>query len=186
MNLYMQPVTGGASFVSVMQKATLPLEAVRADLSEVLSYPNWDLFIGFKPGAIGEVCILALLLGGVYLLVKRVITWHAPAGCLVGAAVFGLVFHWIDPEVYAGPTFHLLNGGLVLAAFFLATDKGTTPVTERGMVISGLMIGMLTMLIRYLGSYVDGVYFAVLLTNAVTPILDRLRPNVYGRVKEVA
>jgi len=186
MNLYQAPRAGLMSFTTSPELADLPLKLVREDLSELLSFPTWELFIGLKAGGIGEVSIAALLLGGLYLILKRVITWHAPVACLGAAWIFCIVFSQIDPEIYAGPSFHLLSGGLVLASFFLATDKGTMPVTVPGMMLAGALVALITMLIRYWGGYVDGVYFAVLLTNAVGPLLDRIRPAVYGRVKEVA
>ena len=186
MNLFYTPRTGLSSFAASPELAELPLKVVREDLSELLSYPAWDLFIGLKSGGIGEVCVLALLLGGLYLILKRVITWHVPVACLGVAWLFSFLFSHIDPEMYAGPSFHLLNGGFVLASFFLATDKGTTPVTVPGMILAGAMVALITMLIRYWGGHLDGVYFAVLLTNAVVPLLDRIRPAVYGRAKEVA
>ncbi|MBI4776842.1 MAG: RnfABCDGE type electron transport complex subunit D [Deltaproteobacteria bacterium] len=186
MDLYHAPLTGLKSFTTSPAAADLPLKLVREDLSELISYPPWDLLIGLKAGGIGEVCILALVLGGLYLILKRVITWHVPVACLGVAWIFSLLFSQIDPETYAGPSFHLLSGGLVFASFFLATDKGTMPVTAPGMLLAGAMVALITMIIRYWGGYVDGVYFAILLTNAVVPLMDRIRPAVYGRVKEVA
>ena len=186
MALYYAPQAGGASFLQSPIIEQIPLTVVRGDLSELLSYPWWKLFFGYQAGGVGEVCIAALLLGGIYLIAKGVITWHAPVGAILSAAVFTLLCNSINPEVFAGPSFHLLTGGLVFSAFFLVTDKGTTPVTRQGKLLAGVMVGALTILIRYWGGYPDGVFFAVLLTNAITPLLDRIRPAVYGRVKKVA
>jgi electron transport complex protein RnfD len=163
------------------------VEVIRVDgVETIIDLPWLDMFIGNVPGTIGTVCVAAVLIGGIYLLARRIITWHIPVSFLVSAWLFGLIFWLIDPEVYANPTIYLLSGWMVLGAFFLATDKGTVPVTAPGMIIFGIGCGLLTMIIRYWGGYVDGVAFAILIMNATTPLLDRVRPRVYGRVKEVA
>jgi electron transport complex protein RnfD len=164
-----------------------PMETIRIDGIEMLADLPWlDLFIGNVPGTIGTVSVLAVLIGGIYLLARRLITWHIPVSFLASAWLFGLIFWLIDPETYANPTIYLLSGWVVLGAFFLATDTGTVPVTGPGMIIFGIGCGLITMIIRYWGGYVDGVAFAILIMNAATPLLDRVRPRVYGRVKEVA
>ncbi|UCG13144.1 MAG: RnfABCDGE type electron transport complex subunit D [Deltaproteobacteria bacterium] len=164
-----------------------PLEVIRVDgLEALVDLPWLDLFIGNVPGTIGTVSVAAVLIGGIYLLARRIITWHVPVSFLASAWLFGLIFWLIDPETYANPTIYILSGWMVLGAFFLATDKGTVPVTGPGMIIFGIGCGLITMIIRYWGGFVDGVAFAILLMNATTPLLDRVRPRVYGRVKEVA
>ena len=164
-----------------------PLEVIRTDgIDALMDLPWRDLFIGNVPGTIGTVSVLAILIGGIYLLVRRNITWHIPVSFLASAWLFGLIFWRIDPETYANPTIYLLSGWIFIGAFFLATDKGTVPVTGPGMIIFGIGCGLITMIIRYWGGFTDGVAFAVLLMNAATPLLDRVRPRVYGRVKEVA
>jgi electron transport complex protein RnfD len=164
-----------------------PLEVIRVDgIDALVDLPWLDLFIGNVPGTIGTVSVVAILIGGIYLLARRIITWHIPVSFLVSTWLFGLIFWLIDPETYANPTIHLLSGWVFIGAFFLATDKGTVPVTGPGMIIFGVGCGLITMIIRYWGGYVDGVAFAILLMNATTGLLDRVRPRVYGRVKEVA
>jgi len=166
-----------------------PLEVMRTDGVEALIDLPWqDLIIGNVPGTIGTVSVVAIVIGGLYLLfVKRIITWHIPVSFLASALLFGLIFWLIDSEVYANPLkYHLLSGWMFLGAFFLATDKGTVPVTGPGMIIFGIGCGLITMIIRYWGGFIDGVAFAILLMNAATPLLDRVRPRVYGRVKEGA
>ena len=164
-----------------------PLEVMRVDGVEALVDLPWlDLFIGNVPGTIGTVSVVAILIGGIYLLARRIITWHIPVSFLASAWLFGLIFWLIDPEIYGNPTIYLLSGWVFIGAFFLATDKGTVPVTGPGMIIFGCGCGLITMIIRYWGGFIDGVAFAILLMNAATPLLDRVRPRVYGRVKEVA
>jgi electron transport complex protein RnfD len=164
-----------------------PLEVIKADGVEALIDLPWmDLFIGNVPGTIGTVSVVAILIGGIYLLARRIITWHIPVSFIASAWLFGLIFWLIDPETYANPTIYLLSGWVFIGAFFLATDKGTVPVTGPGMIIFGIGCGLITMIIRYWGGFIDGVAFAILLMNAATPLLDRVRPRVYGRVKEGA
>jgi len=130
--------------------------------------------LGEVGGCLGETSAVALLLGGVYLMVRRTINWRIPAGVLLSAFVFAAVAYLIDRDSYVQPLFHLASGGLLLGAFFIATDPVTAPLTGRGMWIFGLGVGALTMLIRIVGEYPEGVMFAVLLMNAVTPLIDRL------------
>ena len=164
-----------------------PLEVLRWEgVDALVDLPWLDLFLGNVPGAIGTVSVVAILIGGIYLLARRRITWHIPVSFLASAWLFGLLFWLIDPEVYANPTIYLLSGWMFLGAFFLATDKGTVPVTGPGMIVFGIGCGLIAMIIRYWGGFLDGVAFAVLLMNALTPLLDRLRPRVYGRIKQSA
>jgi len=155
-------------------------------VDEIVDLPWKDFFLGNVPGEIGTVCVLAILLGGIYLLYRRRITWHIPLAFIASAWIFAFIFWQIDPETYAPPTFHLLTGWILLGAFFLAPEKGTCPVTTPGMILYGVGCGVITMIIRFWGSYVEGVAFAVLLMNSATPLLDRIKPRALGRVKEIA
>jgi electron transport complex protein RnfD len=100
--------------------------------------------------------------------------------------IFAFILWRIDSSVYANPTFHVLSGWVMIGAFFLSTEKGTAPVTAAGMIAYGIGCGVLTMIIRIWGLYLEGVPFAILLMNAATPLLDRIRPRVVGRVEEIA
>lgn len=163
-----------------------PLIAAAEDL-EMASWIPWsDLFIGNVPAEIGTGCVLAVLLGGLYLLFRRNITWHIPAAFLVSAWIFGMIFWQIDPGAHPHPTYHVLSGWMMLGAFFLATEKGTAPLSGPGMLLYGVGCGVLTMVIRTWGTYVEGVPFAILLMNALTPLLDRVRPRAVGRNVEIA
>ena len=123
----------------------------------------------------GEISALAILLGGVYLLWRRVITWHIPVACLGAVALLTLVFFRGDnPLVWM--LSQLFSGGLMLAAFFMATDYATSPVTPKGRVVYGALCGALTVLFRYTGIFPEGVTYAILLMNSLTWIIDRCTP----------
>ncbi len=141
-----------------------------------------DALSGLRVGSLGETAALLILLGGLVLIARRIITWHAPVAMLLGVAVPALVFSLIDGNHYAGPMVHLLSGGVMLGAFFIITDPVTSPNTTTGQFIFGLGCGLLTWVIRTWGGYPEGVAFAVLLMNAATPLIDQyVKPRIYGR-----
>ncbi len=147
-----------------------------------LSY--WDLLIGNRGGALGEVCILALLLGGVYLLYKGIISWHIPVSYVVTVAVFMWAFGSPDGFGRGDALFQVLSGGLVLGAFFMATDYVTSPVTKKGQVIFGVCCGLLTGIIRRWGGYPEGVCYSILIMNAAAPLIDRfVQKRRYGATR---
>jgi len=131
-------------------------------------------FTGEVGGSLGETSVIALLIGGLYLLIRRTINFHIPLAVLASAFVFATIAYLIDSYSYVQPFFHLCSGGLLLCAFFIATDPVTAPLTRRGMWIFGIGVGTITMLIRIVGEYPEGVMFSILLMNAVTPLIDRL------------
>ena len=131
-------------------------------------------FTGEVGGSLGETSVIALLIGGIYLLIRRTINFHIPLAVLVSAFAFAALAYWKDSFAYVQPFFHLCSGGLLLCAFFIATDPVTAPLTRRGMWIFGIGVGTITMLIRIVGEYPEGVMFSILLMNAVTPLIDRL------------
>jgi electron transport complex protein RnfD len=133
---------------------------------------------GTVGGCLGETSSLAVLLGGIYLLLRRTISIHIPLAVLVSAFVFAGIAYLINRDAYMQPFFHLTSGGLLLGAFFIATDPVTAPLTRRGMWLFGIGVGTITMLIRIVGEYPEGVMFSVLLMNAVTPLIDRLCKRV--------
>ncbi|ALC15051.1 electron transport complex, RnfABCDGE type, D subunit [Desulfuromonas soudanensis] len=161
---------------AVMLTGKLPLLAG----SDYLGY-----FTGNMAGSLGEVSALALLLGAAYLFWRRILTWHIPATYLGSVVLLSGVFWLVDPSRYPSPLFHLCTGGLMLGAFFMATDMVTSPVTGKGMVIFGLGCGIITVLVRLFGGYPEGVSFAILLMNAATPLIDRFsRPSKFGTVPQ--
>jgi len=131
-------------------------------------------FTGEIGGCLGETSVIALLIGGIYLLIRRTINFHIPLAVITSAFVFATIAFLRDSYTYVPPLFHLTSGGLLLCAFFIATDPVTAPLTRRGMWIFGIGVGTITMLIRIAGVYQEGVMFSVLLMNAVTPLIDRL------------
>ena len=131
------------------------------------------MFTGEVGGCLGETSTLALLLGGLYLLIRRTINFHIPLAVMLSAFVFATVANLINPVAYIGPLCHLCSGGLLIGAFFIATDPVTAPLTKKGMWVFGIGVGTITMLIRIVGEYPEGMMFSILLMNAVTPLIDR-------------
>ena len=148
-------------------------------------YPLRDLFLGNQLGCIGETSELALLLGGLYLLARRVIYWEIPVFYIASTAVFAAILHAIDPARNMSMLYHLATGGLFLGAFFMATDLVTTPITRRGHIVFGIGCGLLTVIIRRWGGYPEGVSFAILIMNAFSPLIDKLtQPRAFGHLKQ--
>ena len=141
-----------------------------------------DLFLGKHGGCIGEVCILALLLGAIFLFIRGYLSWHIPIPYILTVGLFTYLF---GPKgLFTGDwLFHILSGGLILGAFFMATDYVTSPLTRKGQIIFGIGCGLLTAIIRLWGGYPEGVSYAILMMNAATPIIDRYtRQRIYGAV----
>lgn len=131
-------------------------------------------FTGEIGGCLGETSVIALLIGGIYLFIRKTINFHIPLAVIISAFIFATIAYVKDTYTYVPPLFHLSSGGLLLCAFFIATDPVTAPLTRRGMWIFGIGVGTITMLIRIAGVYQEGVMFSVLLMNALTPLIDRL------------
>lgn len=161
-----------------------PLGIIKTDgLAKLGDLHYMDYFMGNVGGSLGEVSAIALLLGGIYLIARRIISWHIPVSFLATTLIFCGIFWGVNPQKYADPLFHLVTGGLVLGAFFMATDYVTSPMTPKGMLIFGFGCGLLTALIRLFGGYPEGVSFAILLMNALTPLIDRYsQPAKFGLV----
>jgi electron transport complex protein RnfD len=144
----------------------------------------FDLLIGNRAGSLGEVSVVLLLAGGVFLIAKKIITWHTPVSYIGSVWALTGVFHLINPSRYADPSFHVITGGLFLGAFFMATDYVTSPITSIGKLIFGVGCGVITVVIRLFGAYPEGVSFAILLMNGLTPLIDRYTtPAVFGTRK---
>ncbi len=153
-----------------LSKEALKGKTGAPDVNEQLEF----MFTGEIGGCLGETSALALLIGVIFLLVRRTIGFHIPLAVLLSACAFATIAYMINSEAYISPLCHLCSGGLLIGAFFIATDPVTAPLTRRGMWIFGIGVGTITMLIRIVGEYPEGVMYSVLLMNAVTPLIDRL------------
>ncbi|MBQ2423436.1 MAG: RnfABCDGE type electron transport complex subunit D [Alistipes sp.] len=165
-----------------------PLGAAKGGLVDFATFDIAGMFTGAMGGSFGEISALALLLGFAYLLMRRVITWHIPVAVLGTMAVFATIFAGIrfeDPSMHLlFPLFHLLAGGALLGAIFMATDYVTSPMTTKGMVIYGIGIGAITMCIRLWGAYPEGMSFAILIMNSTVPLINKyIKPKRFGAVK---
>ena len=141
-----------------------------------------NLFIGQVGGSLGEVSAAALIIGGIYMLYRKIITWHIPVAYIATTVLFTGILWMVNPEQYIDPIFHILAGGLLLGAIFMATDMVTSPMTNKGMIVYGLGCGVLTVLIRVWGSYPEGVSFAILIMNAVVPLINKgFKPSRFGK-----
>ena len=185
MTSFAQPST--ESFVDAYSGAT-PLAAAKAGLLNFAEYDVLGMFAGNMAGSFGEVATLALLLGFIYLLVRRVITWHIPVSIFATVALFAAAygaFSFTTPHLVSNfALFHLLSGGLVLGAVFMATDYVTSPMTTKGMIVYGIGIGALTMIIRLWGAYPEGMSFAILIMNSVVPLINKyIKPRRFGSKK---
>ena len=153
-----------------MAKAAQTAEAIQSlQTDQALT----DLFLGYSGGSLGETSALAVLTGGIALIAMRIITWHIPAAMLGTVFVFTWIVNQINPALTPGPLFHLCSGGMMIAAFFMATDMVTSPSTRKGMLIFGASIGLIACVIRIWGGYPEGVSFAILIMNALVPLIDR-------------
>ena len=159
-----------------------PMALLKAGDMEALAaaYPIKDMAIGFISGSAGEVSALMLLIGGVYLIVRKVISWQTPVAYIATVAVVTFLFpRGNDPMTFM--LYNVLGGGLFLGAFFMATDYVTSPVTKKGQLIFGLGCGLITVFIRYFGSYPEGVCYSILIMNCCTWIIDKYtKPTRFG------
>lgn len=147
--------------------------------SELPGYVNY--LTGQMGGSLGEISAIALILGGLYMLWKKIITWEIPVSILLTVVVFSGILWLYDPQYNADPAFHLLTGGMMLGAIYMATDMVSSPMTRGGQLIYGFGIGLLTILIRIWGAYPEGVSFAILLMNAAVPLINRgFKPKRFG------
>lgn len=178
-----------ASFPIHMTTWTTPLtaDAVTAATPlgsfkfERLVTPYYDLFMGNIGGCIGETSALAIIIGGAFLIVRQAVDWRIPVSYLSTVALISGAFWIVNPEQYPDPIFHLLSGGLLFGAFFMATDMVTTPITIKGSWIFGIGAGLILVIIRLFGGLPEGVMFSILLMNGCTPLINRFtRPKFFG------
>ena len=178
-----EAVTKATPYTDAVSSAT-PLAALRLAESAWQRGLNVDLpslsalFWGNVGGSLGETCVPALLLGGIYLLWRGHIDWRIPAGYIGTVVVITAIYGWLREYPAWFAIYHLLSGGLIIGAFFMATDWVTSPITKKGRLIYALGLGILTALIRLRGGYVEGVCYSILIMNMVTPLIDRYVTNV--------
>ena len=168
----------GATALSTMkgfdaETSATALKAMEEHLAEIQPSLT-DAFLGNMGGSLGEVSAIALIIGGIYLLARKIITWHIPVSIIATVAIFYLL-------IGDDPLLPILSGGLFLGAIFMATDYATSPMSHKGMIIYGVMIGVITVVIRKWGAYPEGVSFAILLMNGITPLINRyFKPKTFG------
>ncbi len=159
-----------------------PLTALKYfGVSAASDFSTTDLLMGRQSGGIGATFGLGLIIGGIFLILRGMIRWEISLSFIAGIFVTALIFNLSDPEEYATPIFHLLTGYTLIAAFFLTTEDSSSPVNLVPMLIYGAGAGFLTVLIRNIGAFVDGVVFAVLIMNVASPLLDKIRPKAFGK-----
>lgn len=178
---------GFGSYLDAETGATplaLMSQAFKGDADALNQLPSaWDMLIGNTGGCLGEVCALAMLLGLVILLVKKVITWHIPVSIIATVFVLTGILNLINPVQFANPVAEVLSGGLMLGAIFMATDYVTSPMCAKGQLVYGIAIGALTVIIRTFGAYPEGMSFAILIMNAFTPLINQnFKPKRFGEV----
>ena len=173
-------VTSAATPMAIMKEGTE--EAFTTLMS---NYSIGDMFLGKVGGSLGEVSALCLLLGGVYLLIRKVISWQIPVAYIGTVAILTLIAAPAGIDNVQYMLYNVFGGGLMLGAIFMATDYATSPVTKPGQLIFGLGCGLLTCFIRRFGSYPEGVCYSILIMNCTTWLLDKyIRPTIYGAVKK--
>jgi len=170
----------GATPLSIMKEGMKNGDKMSQILPDIPFYQ--DMLIGRMGGSAGEIAAAALLVGLAFLLIRKIITWHIPVSILLTVAVFTGIMWLSNPAMNPNPLFHLLSGGLMLGAIFMATDYVTSPMNTKGMWIYGVGIGILTVVIRVFGAYPEGVQFAILIMNAFTPLINKyIKPGRFGK-----
>lgn len=169
----------GATPLGIIKESLMLGETMSEIASKIPSMV--EMLLGITAGSVGEMSALALLIGGIYLIIRKVITWHIPFTILATMAVMTGIFWLVDPEHYANPMIHILSGGALLGAFYMATDLVTSPMTKKGMIIFAIGIGVITIVIRLFGAYPEGISFAILIMNAFVPLINTyFKPRRFG------
>ena len=175
----------GATALGVIKEGLKNGQAMADLMGQVPSYAQ--ALLGNMGGSMGEVSALALILGALYMFIKKIITWEIPTAFIGSVLVFTGILWLVDPTQYINPLYHLLTGGLMLGAFFMATDMVSTPMTPKAQLVFGAGCGILTVVIRVWGAYPEGVSFAILIMNAVAPLLNKaFKPKRFGAPKAKA
>jgi electron transport complex protein RnfD len=172
----------GPTPLAIMKEGLAAGKTVEEIMPEIPNYVE-NLMVGFQGGCVGEVSAFALILGALYMLFRRIISWHIPFSYIGGAVVFSGILWLANPDYYVDPLFHLVTGGMMLGVFYMATDMVSSPMSNKGQLIYGAGCGVLTILIRVFGAYPEGVAFSILIMNAFVPVIDRgLKPVRFGEL----
>ncbi len=178
-NMKLADAVTGETTLGIIKEGLLYGETMSSLVDKIPA--TTDLLFGFTSGSAGEMSALALILGGLYLIIRKVITWHIPVTILVTMALMTGLFWLVNPEQYANPLIHILSGGAVLGAFYMATDLVTSPMTKKGMLIFAIGIAVITVVIRLYGAYPEGISFAILIMNAFVPLINTyFKPRRFG------
>lgn len=175
---YLDAVTGATplSYMKAGEKAGMQVSSYIDKMPDVS-----NLLYGQTGGSLGEVAALALLIGGIFLIWKKVITWHIPVSIIATVFVFTAILWLTDSSIHINPVYHLMTGGLILGSFFMATDYVTSPMCGDGKIVYGIGIGLITVIIRVWGSFPEGISFAILIMNALVPLINKgFKPQRFG------
>jgi Na+-translocating ferredoxin:NAD+ oxidoreductase subunit D len=188
MNVYPEPTIMSTQLTDIITGPT-PLAVVKEGISQGGNVPELlnqvpeytDMLMGNMGGSAGEISAIAILLGGLFMLIRKIITWEIPVSYLGSVALLSGILWFINPDIYVDPLFHLITGGLMLGALYMATDMVTSPMSRWGMIVFGIGCGFLTIIIRIFGAYPEGVAFAILIMNAFVPLINRsFKPKRFG------
>lgn len=178
MTTWPRPLGSWTTYIDAETAAT-PLAMLKGHFGELPSQA--DMLLGNMGGSLGEVSAIALIIGGIYLLCTRTISWHIPVSILATVAAFTAILHGCDADLCASCDVHLLTGGLLLGSIFMATDYATSPMHPVSQLVYGCCIGLITVIIRVFGAYPEGMSFAILIMNGVTPLLNHyIKPRRFG------
>lgn len=173
----------GATPLAMIKEGIKNGESVPEIMNELPSYT--DLFIGQMGGSLGEIAAFALILGFFYMLFKKIISWHIPVSVIGSIVIFTGILWLANPDKFADPLFHILTGGVMLGAIYMATDYVTSPMVPLAMLIYGAGIGLITCLIRIFGAYPEGISFAILIMNGFVPLLNKyIKPKRFGVISK--
>jgi len=182
--LFSSPVADaitGPTTLGLFQEGIMAGKTV-SEITSSAGFPGYfSDFTGNQGGSLGEVSVIALLIGAAYMFFRKIITWHIPVAYLGTAFIFSAILWYSDPQSYLDPVISMLAGGLILGVFFMATDMVTSPMTAKGQLLFGAGAGIITIMIRNWGAYPEGVSFAILIMNAFTPLINKwMQPKRFG------
>ncbi len=178
---YVDAVTGPTP-LTILNEGMMKNQPVNQIMEKIPDYNA--MFLGNMGGSLGEIAGIALIIGFIYLLIRKVITWHIPVVTLATIAVFTGILWLADPTRYADPLFHIITGGALLGAIYMATDYSTSPMSKKGAIVYAIGIGILTVVIRIWGAYPEGISFAILLMNGFVPLINKyMKPKLFGELK---